>query len=303
MKLSTVIVTFNRHQLLNDCIESFFQMENLNSYDLELIVIDNNSNDQTLQTINTLNIKFKNKIKYFMEPKSGVSNARNLGLEKASGDYIALVDDDIYFAKAWLTETYSGILNNPSIRAFGGKITVRFENDLPKWLTTERLKHFRYGATNFGDQPKMLSLPQYPQGSSIIFRRDLVDSGLRFSPRLGRQGSNLLSNEEKSLFISLFKKGEPIFYIHGSEIIHRVAEDKTTRWWLLKRFYWQGRSEIVMNIELGLIKKDEWWHTFLHAFRNFPKKAFSFRLEDILIQTQAMGMVNQLLICRFDWPE
>jgi glycosyltransferase involved in cell wall biosynthesis len=88
MKVSVVIPVFNRIDTLKDAIESVF----LQTFkDIEIIVIDDDSD---------INIKdyltpYLNRIKYIKNKVNcGVSNARNLGIENATGEYIAFIDSD-----------------------------------------------------------------------------------------------------------------------------------------------------------------------------------------------------------------
>ena len=63
---------------------------NVKNIDYELIVIDNNSNDNTRTICNEFSSKI-NLFKYFLEKKQGLSHARNRGIEESSGDIITSI--------------------------------------------------------------------------------------------------------------------------------------------------------------------------------------------------------------------
>lgn len=92
MKLTIVVSVFNRHWLLNRCISSLLNQSIIN--DIELIIIDDGSCDYSSMICD--NYAFCNPHKFIIAHKEnkGVSNTRNLGIELASGNYIAFVDSD-----------------------------------------------------------------------------------------------------------------------------------------------------------------------------------------------------------------
>lgn len=86
--LSIVITNFNKAKYLNECLNSITKQ---NLAKIELILIDDNSNDQSRKILN----EYKNKIKIFYNKKNiGPSACRNIGIKAATGDYIAFVDSD-----------------------------------------------------------------------------------------------------------------------------------------------------------------------------------------------------------------
>lgn len=88
--ISCIIPTYNRSVLLEDAIASIL----VQSYtDWELIIVDDQSTDNTKDLINKYLVR-DSRIKYFKNPGKGGSSARNYGIKKAKGDYIAFLDDD-----------------------------------------------------------------------------------------------------------------------------------------------------------------------------------------------------------------
>ena len=93
IKISAIIPTFNRCHLIKNAIESILSQ----SYKVdEIIVVDNNSSDNTIKEIKE---KYP-KIKLLEEKKQGVSNARNKGILHAKNKWVAFLDsDDIWMPK------------------------------------------------------------------------------------------------------------------------------------------------------------------------------------------------------------
>lgn len=89
--LSAIIPTYNYAAYLKDAITSVLEQS---IYDLELIVIDDGSTDNTIEVVETIKDK---RLYYYFQEHHGVSAARNMGIQLSSGKYIAFLDaDDIW---------------------------------------------------------------------------------------------------------------------------------------------------------------------------------------------------------------
>lgn len=89
MLVSAIITTYNRCNLLKNAINSVL---NQTYHDIEIIVVDDHSTDETESYMSQLD---NPKIRYYhLDDNLGVSHARNFGIQKSLGDYIAFLDDD-----------------------------------------------------------------------------------------------------------------------------------------------------------------------------------------------------------------
>ena len=88
-RVSVIVPTFNRAHLVAETIDSILSQT---FKDFELIVVDNNSTDNTEQVIKSYT---DDRIRYFKHPNNGIIAVnRNYGIGKAKGEYIAFCDDD-----------------------------------------------------------------------------------------------------------------------------------------------------------------------------------------------------------------
>ena len=92
MKYSVIIPVYNVENYLPRCIDSLLAQ---NYADLEILLIDNGSNDQSGQICENYAAQFSNITAYHI-PNKGVGSARNFGLSKAKGEFICFVDADDY---------------------------------------------------------------------------------------------------------------------------------------------------------------------------------------------------------------
>lgn len=92
-KLSIILPVYNTEKYLGKCLESIMTST---FQDFELIVINNDSHDNSEQIILEFKEKYQDKIVYIKREDSDISEARNLGIEKATAKYITFIDSDDY---------------------------------------------------------------------------------------------------------------------------------------------------------------------------------------------------------------
>lgn len=106
---SVIIPVFNRENEICNAIDSVLEQT---FKDFELIVVDDGSTDKTPG----IKEKYKSKIIYIRQENSGVSSARNSGIKRACGQYIALLDSDDTWQKTKLHDQYKYIKENPGVK-------------------------------------------------------------------------------------------------------------------------------------------------------------------------------------------
>ena len=106
--ISVIIPVHNAESFLERCINSILT----NTYkDLEVILIENGSTDSSRELCYRLE-KENSNVKVIVSEVKGVSNARNLGLEEATGDYVAFVDADDYVSPYYFETLLSCLREN-----------------------------------------------------------------------------------------------------------------------------------------------------------------------------------------------
>lgn len=116
MKLSIIIPCFNVSLYIKKCLDSIIQQENFK--EIEVLVIDDGSNDNLAKKINDYLNKFKN-IKYLYKKNSGLSDTRNFGLINAKGEYIMFLDGDDYLEKEFYKDIRKVLDKKIDILNFG----------------------------------------------------------------------------------------------------------------------------------------------------------------------------------------
>lgn len=109
MKISVIVPVYNVENYLEKCLNS---LVNQTLQDIEILVINDGSKDNSQQIINQFQEKFPEKIKAFSKENGGLSDARNFGIDRAIGEFLAFVDSDDYVSENMLEEMYDLAIKN-----------------------------------------------------------------------------------------------------------------------------------------------------------------------------------------------
>ncbi len=92
--VSIIIPVYQAKDTLKECVLSCLNQKDINEDELEIILIDDGSTDGSDKICDELSEEYSGRVCAYHIPNGGVSNARNLGVEKAKGRYITFVDSD-----------------------------------------------------------------------------------------------------------------------------------------------------------------------------------------------------------------
>jgi len=103
IKLSIIVPVYNVYDYIEGCLESIV---NQSLKDIEVIVVNDGSPDNSQEIIDKYVKKYPKLIKSFIKENGGQGTARNLGLEHAKGKYVSFIDSDDYIDKNFAKEMY-----------------------------------------------------------------------------------------------------------------------------------------------------------------------------------------------------
>lgn len=129
-EVSVIIPVYNGEKTLRKCLNSILGQAYEN---YEVIVVDNNSSDNTKEIIREFQ-KNNKKIKYIFEPKKSRGAARNSGIRKAKGEIFAMTDSDCTVPENWILEITKPIIHENETAVLG------FEKDLVNNYWTKNIQ-------------------------------------------------------------------------------------------------------------------------------------------------------------------
>lgn len=240
--VSVIVCTYNRYQLLYDCLNSLVN-QTLDKSFFEVIVIDNNSNDNTQNVIKQFESSIPN-FRYFLEKEQGLSYARNRGWKEAKGKYIAYLDDDA-IAPYNYCEKIANIFETtiPTPVVVGGPIYPRYNHNPPSWFTDD------LEIRTWGDTPHFL-LPPAAQfgfsGSNMVIQIDILKKYQGFATQFGMKGNKLILGEETELFTKIYKE-YPYFWYDPTLIVkHWTPRGNMKITYRIHRSYKSGVAKALM---------------------------------------------------------
>lgn len=247
MIASVIVCTYNRSRLLAATIESLISQEFNGKW--ELIVVDNNSTDDTKLVVESFIYKMTN-IRYVFESNQGHSFARNAGITSSTAKYIVFTDDDIFAEPNWLKEIIL-TFDEDKVVAVGGPIKPVWPFNRPEWLNKDWMLE-PLAVNEFNDaREKGYFVGYYPYGANMAFRREVFNQCGLFATDLGRKRKKLLTNDDVEIMMRISESGQFIKFAANAVIHHKIDPERLTKHWYYRRFYWQGRSDAIIDKRHG----------------------------------------------------
>ncbi|MBN2368838.1 glycosyltransferase [Candidatus Woesearchaeota archaeon] len=100
MRLSIIIPNYNGSETILKTIESIYSSNNINRYEYEILMIDNDSTDDSVMKVNR---KFPTVKTFVLDRNRGASAARNTGIGKSKGDILIFIDGDAWFNRSTIS--------------------------------------------------------------------------------------------------------------------------------------------------------------------------------------------------------
>lgn len=238
MKYSIIIATYNRLDEIRDLVASFEKVD-FPTEDFELVIADDGSTDGTREYLE--NTEFNIDVRYFHQKNKGPGAARNLGMDKARGEYYIFIDSDCTVPDDYLSRIDSEV-DEGNLDAFGGPDT--YHPDFPPLL-----KAINYSMTSFigtgGTRGSKRSVTRfYPRSFNMGIHRSVYE-------KIGGMGS-LRHGQDMDFSARIYKAGFKVGLIEDAFVYHKRRTN-------LRRFFKQIFNWGVARINLskkhkGLLK-------------------------------------------------
>ena len=210
VELSVVIPTMNRSAMLAPCVRSVLRQHCSAAF--EVIVVDNNSQDNTDEVVRQLSAE-DSRVRYALEMQPGVASARNCGIKLSLAPIIAFIDDDEEAAPGWLQTIVDRLQAHPEVDFLGGRVLPIWAHECPSWLTHENWAPA--GLMDHGDEERTIGAERpWPLGSgNMAVRRTAFDKGGLFATEFQRVGAGIGSTEDHEFVRRLWRSGCKGLYV------------------------------------------------------------------------------------------
>ena len=254
--VSVLICTYNRARLLRETLRALAVMIPPPDVRVDIIVVDNNSSDNTPLVIAEAARVSPIPVIGLHETAQGKSFALNRGLEAATGDVVALTDDDVWPAADWLSQIVATFRHHDVTFVFG-KVLPRWGTLPPPELLTEKAQDIwgPLAIVDYGDQPADYVASSHgqrlPVGANLAFARDALIAIGGWRTDLGKVNNTLISGEDHEIFMRLRRfnlyagRYEP-----GISVRHYVPSGRLTRKYFRRWFYWHWKTQALMLDDL-----------------------------------------------------
>jgi glycosyltransferase involved in cell wall biosynthesis len=238
INFTVVICTYNGANRLPYLLDQLISQFIPNHFLWEIIIVDNNSSDQTASVIQQYQSQYHCivPIHYTFEPQQGIAFARKRGIKLAKGELIGFLDDDNIPNQNWVMSAYDFAQSHPDAGAYGSHIEAQYEIHPP--ANFERIacllaiidrgeKTFRYD---------VLERWLMPPGAGLVIRKkawlNSVPSQLIFT---GAQIQSLANKGEDIEALSYIRQqGWEIWHNPNMKISHQIPCERLQKSYLMK---------------------------------------------------------------------
>jgi len=242
MKITVILCTYNRHQSLQSALSSVAASLLPESVEWEVVVVDNNSSDQTRKVAEEFCSRYPGRFRYLFEAQQGKSHALNTGIREAQGNILAFMDDDVIVHSNWL-QNLTEELRDHEWAVAGGRIVPQWSFSPPRWLFADS-PQAAGPLVGFDPSPNAGHLKEAPIGTNMAFRREMFEKYGYFRIDLGPRPGGEIRNEDTEFGDRLIAGGERLRYEPSALVFHPVTKNRINKDYFLRWWFHKGEANI-----------------------------------------------------------
>jgi len=258
VEATVLICTYNRAEYLAHTLDSLARMSANPGFSWNVLVVDNNSSDDTRHVVLSRAGAFPVPLHYLFEGRQGKSSALNTGMSAAQARIIVFTDDDVDVGPEWIQASVRPLLERQDIDYTGGPVRPIWGGPRPDWLDETGNLGGPIAVMDHGSRVFVFEdARKTPLGVNMAVRRSLIERIGGFRPDLGRHGKALLGQEQAEFFYRSRQAGARGLYVPEMVLNHVVPASRLTRTYFRKWWYWKGVSHARVHgihgrTELGI---------------------------------------------------
>jgi len=249
MDATVLIATYNRARFLDRTLDSLRALVVAPGRRWEVLVVDNNSSDDTRAVVTRQAREFPVPLRYLFEARQGRSSALNAGIAASAAPIVAMTDDDVRVEPQWL-EAACAALSGGDAGYAGGPVRPLWESPPPPWFDLTRgdlwgtIAIQDHGAERFCYEERR----KVPLGANMAARRELFDRAGPFRADLGRSSGRLLLGQEvPELLMRARAAGFRGLYVPAMQVHHHIPSARLTRRYFRRWWFGKGVSRAALE--------------------------------------------------------
>lgn len=264
-QISVLIITRNRTLTLQKCLQSLSEQT---EKPFEVIVIDNNSSDNTEQICIRFNKTLN--LRYAKEKRIGIPFARNRSIKLARGKILAFIDDDCIAQNNWIKTINDHFIDYPKSVGLIGKTRPIDLNNI--YGLVEKSYNQRWLMQNISNLKKTTKIASgmVIDFKNAAFKKSFINNH-RFSYKVPYGD---VGNEDVEFGQRIFKRNSNIFFNPNIKVKHQYSKSLFR---LVQRNFWSGYSQqaLLYDLKINLRKtpihysKKRW---FIHSWKQIKNK-------------------------------
>lgn len=238
-KISIITPNYNYGQFIGQTIESVLNQDYEN---IEHIIVDDGSTDNSVEVINKFAEKYPDKIKLIQQINSGQSSAINVGLMRAEGEIIGWLNSDDMYCKDVFKQIVDEFCRNQNIDIIYGDLSIMDQNG-------ETIRKFKQLPMN-KTVGSFKGFGQLVASNTIFWRPKLIE-------RIGYLNEEFICNMDGEYFSRLFYAGKSkhIRKCIANFRVHPLAQSSNLDPSKMKRFHFEQDYELRRSYSNLLISK------------------------------------------------
>lgn len=264
--LTLLVCTFNRSGDLKEMLETALVQETDGTFTYEVLVVDNNSTDNTRQVVADLIRDGHANLRYVFEERQGKSYALNTGLASSRGAIYTIADDDFILPRTWVRRIVEGFRRHPDASFVSGKVLPLWPREVPEWATSA--EHWSALAlADYGDQPFYADENSQVCLLACSFRRRDVDAVGGYRTGLSVSKDLIGGVEDLEILQRLWKSGRKGVYLPDMSFQHKVPPSRLTKTY--HRRWHTGHGRFYAKLRDGEFERSQarLFDVPLHVFR------------------------------------
>lgn len=248
---TVAIPTYNGAERLPEVLQRLRSQVEATDLSWEVLVVDNNSSDETASVVQAFQADFPCPLRYLFEPQQGVGAARQLAIRAAQANLIGFIDDDLWPEPTWVSAAYQFGQQHPQAGAYGSHVSADYEISPPPKF--KRIQAF-LAITERGDLPRLYPPNQQllPPGAGLVIRKTAWLAAVPSQPPLNwlkfKRADGNDCGEDIEALTYIHRSGWEVWHNPQMRLRHQIPAKRLERAYLLPLCRSIGLSRVITRL-------------------------------------------------------